>query len=434
VPRVNPNASSGNNPGTEPAATPQAAPPGAPAPGDAASPRRVHPNVVALGAASLLTDVSSEMVLPVLPLFLTETLRASVASLGLIEGVAESAASLLRLGTGWLSDRLGWRKPFIVSGYGLSTVSKAGFAFATSWLGVFGFRFGDRLGKAIRTPPRDALLADSSDPRDFGRSFGLHRAMDNAGAAIGPLAAFAILGLFPGDFRRVFLFSFVPGALSVIVLVVFVKAVKHRAAAFKSFHVEWKALGGPFHRFIVTDGLFRLGSSSLAFVLLRARQSGFTDAQVPLVYFAFNIVTAVLAYPLGGLSDRVGRRGMVLAGYLLFALNYAGLALFAGRVALLAAFVVLGVHTALIDGQQKSLIADLVPPDRRGTAFGVYHMVVGVALLPASVMAGFVWDRFGASATFGLDAGLAFAAALLFVVLVPLGHEWKARNTDAHAR
>jgi MFS family permease len=389
--------------------------------------------VKALGAASLLTDISSEMVLPVLPLFLTETLRASVTSLGVIEGVAESAASLLRPATGWASDRLGMRKPFIVSGYALSSISKAGFALAQSWGGVFGLRFGDRLGKAIRTPPRDALLADSSDPRDFGRSFGLHRAMDNAGAAIGPLVAFAILSVFPGDFRRVFFASFIPGALSVLVLILFVKAVRHRAAAFKGFRLEWQSLGAPYQKFILVDFLFRLGSSSLAFVLLRAKQSGFTDAQVPLVYFVFNIVTALLAYPLGGLSDRVGRRGMVLGGYLLFALNYAGLALFDGRVALLMAFVVLGVHTALIDGQQKSLIADLVPAERRGTAFGVYHMVVGVALLPASVIAGFVWDRFGASATFGLDAGLAFVAALLFMVLVPLGHEWKARSSDAHA-
>jgi MFS family permease len=409
-----------------------APPSAAPAP-ESGEKRPIHPNVKALGAASLLTDISSEMVLPVLPLFLTETLRASVTSLGVIEGVAESAASLLRPATGWASDRLGMRKPFIVSGYALSSISKAGFALAQSWGGVFGLRFGDRLGKAIRTPPRDALLADSSDPRDFGRSFGLHRAMDNAGAAIGPLVAFAILSVFPGDFRRVFFASFIPGALSVLVLILFVKAVRHRAAAFKGFRLEWQSLGAPYQKFILVDFLFRLGSSSLAFVLLRAKQSGFTDAQVPLVYFVFNIVTALLAYPLGGLSDRVGRRGMVLGGYLLFALNYAGLALFDGRVALLMAFVVLGVHTALIDGQQKSLIADLVPAERRGTAFGVYHMVVGVALLPASVIAGFVWDRFGASATFGLDAGLAFVAALLFMVLVPLGHEWKARSSDAHA-
>ncbi len=409
--------------------------PAPPSPPDSAvgGKRPLHRNVKALGFASLLTDVSSEMVLPILPLFLTETLRASVASLGIVEGVAESAASLLRPATGWLSDRLGWRKPFIVGGYGLSSVAKACFGFASSWGAVLGFRFGDRLGKAIRTPPRDALLADSSDARDFGRAFGLHRAMDNAGAALGPLAAFAILSFFPGDFRRVFFFSFVPGALSVLVLIFFVQQVKHRAAAFKGFHMEWKTLGAPFQKFVLVDFLFRLASSSLAFVLLRAKQAGFADAHVPLVYFVFNVITAVLAYPLGRFSDRVGRRGMVLLGYLLFAVNYAGLALFDSRLSVLAAFVVLGIHTALIDGQQKSLIADLVPAERRGTAYGVYHMFVGVALLPASVMAGWVWDRWGAGATFGLDAALALAAALLFLVFVPLGHEWKARSRDAHA-
>lgn len=390
--------------------------------------RPLHRNVKALGAASLLTDVSSEMVLPVLPLFLTETLRASVSSLGIIEGVAESAASLLRPPAGWLSDRLGWRKPFIVSGYGLSSVCKAGFALAGSWGTLFGLRFGDRLGKAIRTPPRDALLADSTDRRDFGRAFGLHRAMDNAGAALGPLAAFAVLSLFPGDYRRLFLLSFIPGAASVLVLVFFVEAVRHRAPAFQGFRPEWRALGAPFQRFVLVDFLFRLGSSSLAFVLLRAKQSGFTDAQLPLVYFLFNVVTAFLAYPLGRLSDRIGRRGMVLAGYAVFAVNYAGLALFDSRAALLAAFVVLGVHTALLDGQQRSLIADLVPRERRGTAYGVHHMAVGLALLPASVAAGLVWDRFGASATFALDASLALAAALLFAVLVSPGGAWRKRD------
>jgi MFS family permease len=398
------------------------------APTPAPRPPGLPRNVWALGFTSLLTDVSSEMIVPVLPLFVTGTLKASVASLGLIEGVAESTASLLRLSSGWLSDRIGRRKPFLVFGYGLSGVAKAALAAAASWPAVLGLRFADRLGKGLRNPPRDALLADSVAPQWRGRAFGLHRALDTLGAAIGPLVAFAVLAAWPGDFRRIFLVSAIPAALSLVVLGMMVRAPRHSPAReVRALHHEFRALPRPVKRFLLADGLFQLGNSSMAFVFLRARDGGIPEAGVPLAYLLYNVVYAALSLPAGALSDRIGRRPFLLAAYLLYAVVYAGLAWSAAPAMVLAALGLYGVHSALLEVSQRSLLADLVPADRRGTAYGIHHTVVGLALLPASLVAGALWDRFGARVTFGLDAALAVAAALLFMVLLPRATEGRDR-------
>lgn len=390
--------------------------------------RGIHPNVIALGFVSLLTDVSSEMLIPVLPLFVTGALGASVATVGLIEGIAECTASVLRLGSGWLSDRAGSRKPFLLGGYGLSTLAKVGFALATSWPIVLAMRFSDRVGKGLRNPPRDALIADSTDAAQMGRAFGLHRAMDTLGAAIGPLVAFALLARAPGAYRQVFVASAIPAVLSIVVLIVFVKSKRHAASTGRSLGADVRSLGAPFRRFLLVDGVFQLGNSSMAFVLLRAKQAGFADGQVALVYFGYNLAYALLSYPLGGLSDRIGRRPLLRAGYVLYAGIYALLALPPSRVMTIVAFALLGLHSALIEGQQRSLIADLVPADRRGTAYGAYATVAGAALLPASLGAGLLWDRFGAAATFGVGAALASLAAALFVTLLPTRTEQSERH------
>jgi len=394
-------------------------------------PRRfagINRNIAALGVTSLLTDVSTEMIIPVLPLFITATLKASVASLGVIEGVAESTASLLRLGSGWLSDRVGRRKPFLLFGYGLSTVAKATMGIAASWPAVLGLRFADRVGKGLRNPPRDALIADSVEPEARGRAYGFHRGLDTLGAAIGPLVAAALLAASPSDLRRVFLWSAVPGLLSLAVLGFFVRAPRHAPAAGRPLHQEVRAMGAPFVRFLVADGLFQLANSSNAFLLLRAFDAGFTRIQVPLVYVGYNIAYALLSYPVGIVSDALGRRRLLVAAYALYALIYAGMAWRAERGLVLAAFLLLGLHSALLEVSERSMIADFVSPERRATAFGVYHTVVGLALLPASAVAGFLWDRYGARVTFGLDAGLALAAALLFVVLLPARDEYGDRH------
>lgn len=377
-------------------------------------------NVVALGWVSLFTDVSSEMIVPVLPAFVTGSLKASVASLGIIEGVAECTATVLRALSGWLSDRIGRRKPFLVLGYGISAAAKGAMAFAGSWPAILGLRFSDRVGKGLRNPPRDALIADSVPVAELGAAFGLHRAMDTTGALIGPLIAALLLAWAPGDLRRVFLIAIVPSLLSLVILVLFVQApriaTRERLA---SLHRELGGLPPAVRRFLVVAALFSLGASSMAFPLLRAGQAGFTPAQVPLVYALYNGVYALLAWPLGILSDRVGRRPLLHAAYLSFAACYALLAWRATPASVLVAFAGLGLHSALLEGSQRSLLAELVPRERRGTAYGLYATAVGIALLPASVVGGWLWTRYGPAATFLTGAALAVAAAGLFAALLP---------------
>jgi MFS family permease len=392
----------------------------------------MHRNVVALGFTSLLTDISSEMLVPILPLFITVTLGASATSLGVIEGLAESVASLLRTPSGWLSDRMGRRKPLVVAGYGLSGAAKAAIGLATGWPAVLALRCADRLGKGLRTPPRDALIADSTAAADRGRAFGLHRGMDTLGAAIGPLLGWWLLArwqpLGSEAYRRVFFVSAIPAALSVLVLVLFVRAARHAPPARRTLAEQAGALGPAFRRFLVVDAVFQLGNSSNAFVLLRTQQAGWSASDVSLIYVAFNVLLAALAFPLGGLSDRAGRRPLLLAGYLVYALTYGLLALWATRAGVVAAFMLLALHTALLDGQAKSMIADLVPKDLRATAYGAHATVVGLSLLPASIAAGALWQHVDHAAPFWLGGALALAAAALLALLLPSRREAEERH------
>ena len=400
-----------------------------------AEPRRwagFHPNVVALGLVSFFTDVSTEMLVPVMPLFITATLGASVASLGVIEGIAECTASTLRLVAGRLSDRIGRRKPFLVAGYGLSGVCKTLMAFAGSWPVMLGFRFGDRVGKALRNPARDAIIADSTADADLGRAFGLHRAMDTAGAAVGPLVAWWLLGrwsaLGAAGYRRIFLVSSVPAVLAVVVLVLLVQAPRLALVKARAAVAGGTPLGEKFRRFVSADVLFQLGNSSNAFLLLRAQQVGWSAGGVALVYLSYNVLYAALALPFGGLSDKVGRRPLLLAGYLLYALAY-GIAAFAPtRTGALTAFLVLAVHSAILEGQSRSLIADVVPRERRASAYGAYAAAVGLALLPASLAAGVLWERVGPQAPFALGSVLALAAAIALVTLLPANERTAVRH------
>ena len=403
----------------------------APAERSSAAKPRIHPNVVWLGITSLFTDVSTEMLVPVLPLFITVTLGASATSLGLIEGAAESVASLLRLTSGWLSDRIGKRKPFLVAGYGLSTAAKGVFAFAASWPTVLGLRLADRLGKGLRNPPRDALIADSVPVEQRGRAFGLHRALDTTGAAIGPLVAFFMLSRWPHDYRRIFAATVVPGVLSVLVLLFFVRSVARVSRPARAHDAGTAPLGAPFRRFVIADTVFQLGNSSLAFVLLRAKVGGLAESLVPLAYVLSNVVQAALALPIGTLSDRLGRRRILLAGYVLYAAIYALLAASAAPVATVGALALYGIFNALNDGSAKALVADLVPAERRGTAFGIQNTAAGLALLPASALAGWLWDRRGPSTAFAVDAALALAAAGLFALLMPSHREHQDRHGAA---
>ncbi|OLD50146.1 MAG: MFS transporter, partial [Armatimonadetes bacterium 13_1_40CM_3_65_7] len=337
-------------------------------------------NVLVSGLVSFFTDVSSEMIVPVLPLFVTAVLGASMTAVGLIEGVAESTASVMRSFAGLLSDRFGRRKALIVFGYSLSNVTKPLLALTGSWGQVLAIRFGDRLGKGIRGAPRDALIADSVAAERRGLAFGFHRSLDTAGAALGPLIAFGTLAIMPENYRAVFWIATIPGAFAILIAGVFLRDLRRPAASHALGTVRIGGLGRRFAVFTAIITLFALGNSSDAFLILRAKNLGLPVATIPLIYFAFNVVYAVLSIPAGALSDRLGRRGVLIVGYVVFAIVYLGFAVAsgpAGRWIVLPLFLTYGIYYALTEGVQRAFVVDLVPADLRATALGTFASATG---------------------------------------------------------
>jgi MFS family permease len=389
---------------------------------------RLGRNVVALSAVSLLTDASSEMIYPLLPIFLQATLGTAAGTVGAIEGAAESTAALLKLASGWWSDRVSRRKPLVVAGYVLASAARPLVAAATSPAHVLVVRLVDRVGKGIRTSPRDALLADSVDPAIRGRAFGFHRAADHAGAVVGPLIAFALLQLGHLSMRQVFWLAAVPAVAAVLTLVVGVREagragpgappqLQHGAPAVDVPNQSDAASvdrthGRGFRTFLAAVTLFTLGNSSDAFLLLRARQLGVATVLVPVLWSAFHVVKSLSSTPGGALSDRVGRKPLIVSGWLLYAAVYLAFGRATAAWHAWALFGVYGIFFGLTEGTEKAFVADLVPATRRGTAFGWYNLAIGLAALPASLLFGAVWDRWGAPAAFTLGAGLALAAAI----------------------
>jgi MFS family permease len=370
-------------------------------------------NVMALSAVSFLTDVSSEMIYPLLPVFLTAVLGANASFIGAIEGAAESTAALLKLASGWWSDRVRKRKPLVVLGYGIATFMRPLVALAQSASQVLLIRVADRVGKGIRNAPRDALLAESVDPRIRGRAFGFHRAADHAGGVLGPLIAFAVLTYDLAPIRTVFWLAAIPGVLSFIVLVVFVRDIPRPATAPAGTAPDltlpldtrfWRVLGVIF--------LFTLGNSTDAFLLLRANQLGVPVALAPVLWAALHVVKSLSSTPGGALSDRIGRRPTLIMGWTLYAAVYFGFAQATTAWQAWALFGAYGIFFGLTEGSERALIADLVIPERRGTAYGWYNLAIGLGALPASLLFGWVWDRAGAPAAFVMGAALALAAAL----------------------
>ena len=378
-------------------------------------------NIILLGLTSLLTDISSEMVYPLLPFFLVSSLGASPAILGLIEGVAESLASLLKVVSGYISDRAGRRKPLTILGYAGSALGKLLLYLAGSWVVVFAARIVDRFGKGIRTAPRDALIAESSSSGRRGRAFGLHRAMDSAGAAIGVLLAFMLISAAPSDFRRVFLWSLIPAVLGVILLF-FVRETRlqdHRTATIQRF--RWRVLPAKLRAFLIISLLFSLGNSSNAFLLLRARALHVDPAQILLLYLVYNISYALFSYPAGRVSDVLGRKMVLVAGYILFAVVYFGFAFFVDPERswiTWALFILYGIFSAFTDGVEKALVSDLAPVEMRGTAIGLHATLVGIGLLPASLIAGQLWTQIGPEAALGLGGLTGFVAAIALALLL----------------
>jgi MFS family permease len=375
-------------------------------------------NVRVMATASLLTDVSTEMVYPFLPLFLTRTLGAGVAFVGLVEGVAESTASLLKLGSGWLSDRLGRRKLLVTCGYSLSSLTRPLMAVAVAPWHVLATRFLDRVGKGIRTAPRDALLADSTPPATRGTAFGFHRAMDHAGAVIGPVLAFVLLPVMGNDFRSVFWLASVPALACVLLLMAGLREAPSRISAARPARLCFQQLDRRFHRFLAVVCLFTLGNSSDAFLLLRARDAGIADAVIPLLWAALHVVKSISSLGAGILSDRLGRRGAIVAGWLVYAAVYAGFALAWTRAQIWGLFLAYGLYFGLTEGVEKALVADLVPAASRGSAYGLYNTAIGVAALPASLLTGWLWETFGHAVALGAGGALAAVAAVsLWLVL-----------------
>lgn len=376
----------------------------------------ITPNVRALGMVSLLTDASTEMIYPLLPLFLTRTLGAGAVFVGLVEGVAESTASLLKLISGWLSDRLRRRKALVVWGYGLSSLTRPLMAMALVPGHVLGIRFLDRIGKGIRTSPRDALIADSTPRHARGAAFGFHRAMDHLGAVVGPLLAFALLPVVGGSYRGIFWLASIPAALCVLVLVTAVREVPPQGPPERLPRLTRLPEDSRFTGFLLSVTCFTLGNSSDAFLLLRAREAGVSEAAIPLLWAALHVVKSASSLPGGILSDRIGRRGAIVAGWMVYAAVYAGFALAERAWHVWGLFLVYGLYFGLTEGVEKALVADLVPSESRASAYGVYHTAIGITALPASLLTGWLWQALGAPVAFGAGAGLAATAAILLWV------------------
>ncbi len=378
--------------------------------------RGINRNIVAISLVSFLNDISSEMVYPVVPIFLVAVLNAPVTIVGLIEGIAESTANLLRVFSGYFSDRSGKRKPFMTGGYVLSALSKLVIASASGWAFVMGGRFLDRFGKGVRTSARDALLAGASQESHRGRVFGFHRALDTLGAVIGPLVAFFLLTAFVDNLRFIFYLAFIPAAAGVVLLVVFVRDVKRTAGpgGRQPWRLRDVKLSRGFKVFLLASCVFALGNSSDAFIILRAHSMGFAVGTTILAYALFNIVYAVFSFPAGIISDRIGQKKVLLWGFALFALIYFLLGIIDRPAALWALFPMYGVYMALTEGIGKAYISLNAKGEFTGTTYGVYQTLTGLAAFPASLAAGFLWRYAGPGAPFFFGAAMALIALAIF--------------------
>ncbi len=379
-------------------------------------------NVIILGLVSLLNDGASEMIYPLLPAFLSTVLGAGPAALGIIEGIAEATASLLKLYSGYLSDRVRKRKGWIVTGYGLSNLVRPVIAFSATWVHVLLLRFTDRVGKGLRTSPRDAIIADSTDPAFRGKAYGFHRGLDHAGAIVGPLAATALLYLFHDDLPTVFLLSFIPGILAVCLLLFGLRekegeaSAPHAASGF-SVRSAWTEMPGSFHKYLAIVLLFTLGNSTDAFLLLRAQQLGVNIMLLPAIWVVLHIVKMAFSLPGGILSDRIGRKKVIVAGWVVYAAVYAAFGAASQQWHAWALFAAYGIFFGLTEGVEKALVADFAPAHLRGSAFGLYHLVVGLGAFPASLLFGLVWEKAGPAAAFGMGAVIALLASVLLSLL-----------------
>ncbi len=373
-------------------------------------------NVKALGLVSMFNDIASEMVYPIIPIFLTAVLGTPVAVVGIIEGIAEATASILKVFSGWLSDRLRHRKSFVAAGYTLSAIAKIVLSFAASWLYVLIARFMDRFGKGIRTSARDALIADSATPETRGAAFGLHRALDTLGAVVGPLLALVLLHFLDNKYSLIFLLASIPAFIGVGILLLVVKEPKHESKnqVFK-LKLSLRSFNKPYKLFLLVNVLFALGNSSDAFLILRTQSLGYTAPVAVLLYVLFNAFYSLLSYPLGKLSDRFGARPILIASFLLFAVVYAGFGMASNGFILWLLFPMYGLYMAMSEGISKAYISNLVPSESRATAIGLFYTSTGIVTFFSSFIAGLLWNYIGVSAPFYFGAVCSLLAMLVFL-------------------
>ena len=374
-----------------------------------------HRNIFFLGLVSLFTDISSEMIYPLLPVFLVSVLGVGPTFVGLVEGVAEATASFLKLFSGWISDRRQKRRFLVVSGYTVSTLTRPLVAVATAGWHVLFIRFLDRVGKGIRTSPRDALIADSTPESEYGKAFGFQRALDHTGAVIGPLIAFFLLTFITQQYRTLFLLAYIPGIIALTLLILGVKERKAAQPGPSSQPVQLTLR--PFDRrfkiFLLIIILFSLGNSSDAFLILKAKEAGVSVSLLPILWAVLHISKSLSATPGGILSDRYGRRKLIIAGWILYGGVYFGFASAQTLEMVWLLFAVYGLFYGLSEGGERALVANLVQPHLRGTAYGLFHFSIGLSTLPASLLMGFLWETISPKAAFSCGAVLALLAAVL---------------------
>ena len=372
-------------------------------------------NVFILGLVSLFTDVSSQMVFPLIPLFLITVLGTGAYAVGIVEGAAETTASLLKVVSGYWSDKIKRRKPFVLFGYSLSAITKPLFAFATIWSFVLFVRVIERIGKGLRTAPRDAIVAESSDESVRGKAYGFNRAMDGIGSVSGAALAFLLLPIL--GYRNIFLFAFIPGIIAVFVIL-FIKEkrvpVKEEEPKEISIKLSFKELPMNLKLFIIVSSIFALGHFGYAFLLLRAVDIGLADDMAILLYVLLYIVYTVCAIPSGTLSDKIGRKPVLSAGYVLFGITSLGLVFTSNIYSILLSFVIYGIFYAMIDGAQRAFVVDLAPEHLKATALGTFHAAIGLVALPGGYIAGLLWDKISPETTFIYGLALTIISLVLF--------------------
>ena len=387
-------------------------------------------NVFFTGLTSFFTDTSTKMIYSVMPLFLL-SIGASKTSISLIEGIAESTASLIKAFSGYWSDKIGKNKPFMIFGYGITALITPLYALVRLPVQVLLLRFVERTGKGLRAAPRDSLISASVSKEETGKNFGFHKAMDNSGAIIGPLVAFLLLSLFPLNYSNIFLIATIPAILGVITIAIFIKEAK-TAKNENQFKFHFNQLPKKFYFFLFIVFIFTLGNSADALLLVKTAETGINKSYVPFVYMIFNTVSVILSVPLGKISDKIGRELFIILGFLIYSIVYFFFGRFNSLNVFLFLFVLYGLYSALVDGTQKSLISDIVSEDVKGTGFGLYHAVLGITLLPASLIAGLLYDHVNSNAPFYFGSLMALIASLLMIIFVIVDRKNKGETDTVH--